>query len=505
MSGISLPAFILGFAFVLRLMTLRLASSSLNVDRWFWKAYVKAVRREGRFPPHLPQYLLDEEQWYPPLFPWLLVRIPETVFRRVEPWLAIGLDLLRLGLLLVATDRFAGADSSALTTAGIVYATAPILLIYNVQLNPRALGALFLDVGIVLVLMTYAPGGSAWFWLPATLLGGLVLLTHKMTTQLLVFLCLAGALLARDARLLLMIPAAAAAAFALSGGFYRKVFRAHLDIVSFWQRNWRWLQADPIRESPIYGESGYETPGRFHRTGIVGVLRHLKSLLRLLPGGWVFLALFAGGAFVFPWSGAPEGWLRGWVCVILVFALATTFVPLLKSLGAGSLYLYNAAFPLALAWAWALQAEPTSGWTPWGAAASLVASMGVIVATWIGFEHRRSRADEGWDEVVDFLTAASRGVVFCLPQQRFDEIAYRTGQRVAYGGHGFGLRKLEPLFPRLMVSVAELQQRYGVRYFVARDDTLTESLAKDLPSNPVRLGRYRVYTLGSDESSSVAS
>jgi hypothetical protein len=121
--------------------------------------------------------------------------------------------------------------------------------------------------------------------------------------------------------------------------------------------------------------------------------------------------------------------------------------------------------------------------------------MAVIASLWAGLARRRARGDEGWKDVVHFLAEAPRGVVFCLPQQRFDEIAYRTGQPVAYGGHGLGLRKLEPLFPRLLVSVAELRERFEVRYFVAREDTLTQPLIKDLPAQVMRLGRYRVYVL----------
>lgn len=488
---------LLVFAFVLRAVTQRLSSSAARVDHWFWKGYVETVRREGRFPPHLPQYRLDEEQWYPPLFPWLLIRLPRFVFPRHEPWLAIALDLVRLVLLVVAAPRLAGVDPSSVAAAGIVYATAPILVIYNVQLNPRALGALFLDAAAILVLMAAAPGGSPWLWLASAILGGLVLLTHKMTTQLMVFLCVAGALLALDVRLLLLVPASVLVAMVLSGGFYRKVWRAHADIVTFWYRNWRWLQADPIRESPLYGAPGYETSAKFHRRGFPGVVRHLRSLLRLLPGGWVYLLMAVFGVFVFPWPGVPEGWVRPWVELVLGFVLATTFVPPLKCLGAGSLYLYNAAFPLALAWAWVLQVEPITWATgaPRGMALSLVASLAVVAVLWAGQARHRARADEGWEDVIRFLEAAPRGVVFCLPQQRFDEIAYRTGQPVAYGGHGFGLRKLEPLFPRLLVSVAELHQRFAVRYFVAREDAVTEKLLADLPTSPVRLGRYRVYTL----------
>ena len=62
-------------AYVLRAVPQWLSPQGLGVDHWFWKTYIETYRRERRFPPELPQYVLDEAQWYPPLFPMLLARL----------------------------------------------------------------------------------------------------------------------------------------------------------------------------------------------------------------------------------------------------------------------------------------------------------------------------------------------------------------------------------------------------------------------------------------------
>src|SRR5262249_37511317 len=58
---------VLLLAYVLRSLPHRLSPQGLGVDHWFWKPYIETYRRERRFPPELPQSLLDEAQWYPPL------------------------------------------------------------------------------------------------------------------------------------------------------------------------------------------------------------------------------------------------------------------------------------------------------------------------------------------------------------------------------------------------------------------------------------------------------
>ncbi|MBI2321375.1 MAG: hypothetical protein HYU88_04615, partial [Chloroflexi bacterium] len=101
---------LLGLALVLRVVPLRLGRAGLGVDHWYWKAYVEAYRRQRVFPPALPQFVLDEQQWYPPAFPLLLAHLPAVLFERYSRLLAVGIDVLRLGLLLGVAAAFGGGD-----------------------------------------------------------------------------------------------------------------------------------------------------------------------------------------------------------------------------------------------------------------------------------------------------------------------------------------------------------------------------------------------------------
>src|SRR5437773_1505045 len=127
-------------AYVLRVGSHWLAPRGLGVDHWFWKSYVETYRRERRFPPDLPQYILD--------------------------------------------------------------------------------------AALLAVLWSLEPWGAWWGWVIVALLGGLILLTHKMTTQLFWFLTVATGLLYRRWELIAMVPASMAFATILSRGFYRKVLIA---------------------------------------------------------------------------------------------------------------------------------------------------------------------------------------------------------------------------------------------------------------------------------------
>lgn len=491
---IVLAVAIVFLALLLRLVPNWLAKGVLGVDHWYWKAYIEAYRRERAFPPRLPQYLLDQHHWYPPLFPLLVGISPGSILGRLGQSISVILDLLRLALVLAAAAWVSAGDPRAVAVAGLVYASTPILISYNTQLNPRGLAALMLDGVLLLVLWGMEPGGAMaiWIWTLAILLSGLLLLTHKMTTQLFWFLCLSLGVLRQDWRLLALIPVSIGAALLLSRGFYWNVMKGHWDIVSFWYRNWRWLQAHPLKESPIYGEPGFETPTKFHRGGLSGVMRHIRYLAGFNPGAWLLVALVvlqqSTGA------GGVQDSTFSWVVLCLTFVLATVFVPFMKCLGSGYFYLYNAASPVALLAALFVHASQLS----YSSVGILLAGNALAVAFyyWSILHQKRPSGEDGLSLAMEYLKTAPKGTIFCLPLQGSDIVAYYTGQPVLTGGHGYGFKVFEPLFPRLLIPIQDVVRKFEVRYLLTREGYLTETFLKDLQYKEDRqFEQHHVYIL----------
>lgn len=486
---------LLSLAFLVRILPHQLVFGELGVDHWFWKAYTETYLEKRQFPPNLPQYLLDKHQWYPPLFPLLISHLPKSIFNRYSPWLAIGIDMLRMALLLGVAHWISNGDLYVISIAGLIYATTPVLISYNVQLNPRGLGALFLDGLIVLVLWFYLHDSPVWIWILVLLLSGLILLTHKMTTQLFWFLCFASGLLMMDWRLLALIPASILTALLISKGFYWNVMRAHWDIVTFWNRNWRWLQAHPIKESPIYGEKDYETPTKFHRKGMAGVLRHTRYLLGYNPWVWILCVLSAGTLHVVVRDWGLSPWVFWWMVLTLLFVVSTVFVPFMKCLGSGYFYLYNAAFPAALLWGIVISGNNEGIFIWYGFLIALATSLLAIFLFYRNLKFSKTqKIDYDFENLLDYLKASSKGTVMCLPPQWYDAVAYKTGQPVLWGGHGYGFKLLELIFPRLLLSMQEILSRYNVRYLVTLDGYLPQNFIADLAcKSSLDFGPYRIF------------
>jgi len=482
-------------AVALRWLPHLVAPDGIGVDHWFWKAYIETYRRTKQFPPHLPQFLLDREQWYPPLFPLLMAYLPPALFERYAYVVALGIDLLRMALLM-GIGRLVLGPGWAVAAAALFYAATPILISYNTQLNPRGLAALFLDIAIVLIYLWTLDRGSIWLLGGAILLSGAVPLTHKMTTQLMWFLCLATAAVTQSWWPLAVIPVSIGAATIMSGGFYWKVLRAHADIVAFWYRNWRWIGAHPVRESPLYAGPDTHSSRAYFAGGWKGLLRRAQFLLGFNPGMWIVVAaLLAHVAFGSPL--VPDRWIALWLGLIVLFMILTTFVPALRCFGNGYLYAYNGAFPAALGAGLILRDYGANFLALAGYGAAVLAALAsVAVYLFKLYKTPTVRVEPELKEALDFLAGQPDGTIMCLPQHWHDIAAYHTGKPVLFGGHGYGFRQLEPVFPRLMRPIAELVDEHNVRYLITSKGYLPEQFVSALPARTVvEFGGYQVYRL----------
>lgn len=491
---------VVALALALRLLPMRLAPHGGGVDQWFWRAYVEKVRQRGEFPPRLDQFRLDEAQWYPPLFPWLLAKLPRAVFGRYAGKMAVFVDLARL-LLLMAAGYALGDDWRAAVVGGLVYALTPVLITYNMQLNPRGLGALFLDALVLCMAAAILREDFPW-WL-AALFGGLVLLTHKMTTQLMVFSMLVVGACLLDARSLLILVLSVGVALILSAGFYRFVFLAHLDIIRFWFVNWHWMGANPVLESPIYGEPGFETPSKFYRSGWRAALRRLTFVIGFNP--WMPAVLLIGCILLFEGHviDHTQSFAFGWLAITFTFSLITTILPPLRCLGPGYLYGYNGSFPAALALGLSWDALTKSRFAILICVATVIASafaLLVFFRTLVG--SRTMKVDQDLDQAIHRLAELPEGTVMCLPQHWHDVVAFGSGKKVAFGGHGYGFRLLQPVFPRLVVPVQQFIRQQNVAYLLVWPAYVNQRFLRDLPAANVEVcGQYNIYRFKSDQES----
>lgn len=461
----------LAAGFFIRMLPVFFRWQNFGVDHWYWNAYVKALKTEKKFPPDLPNYLIEDAQWYPPLFPLSLSLLPDRVFKKYDHLIAVVIDLARLCLLFFAMYFWGVATLPAVAVAGLFYVTTPLLACYNTQLNPRGLAAFFFDGAFVALgcwVLGFSAPPAAVLWPIAALLGALVLLTHKMNSQLMAFSLLCLSVAFKRWEFAALLPVTVLVAALISNGFYFNVLRHNLGFVRFWTREWNLLGADPLRESPVYGDKNYVGSVRQFEPGFKNLLKRFFSLF---VGNY---APVVPGAMLLAFSYAPsEPAVRFavlWTSIGFSFAFLTVMVPPLRGLGFGNLYLYNAAFPACLALGYFASAS--------GPAASALCAVLFVVNLFVlvrSLRHVKSQKGLALPpDVIGAIARCGQGAWLSYPMQLMEHIACLADRPVLWGGHGDRAEHLGQVFPVLRIPFETLMQKYGLRYILINDAYLKD-------------------------------
>jgi hypothetical protein len=186
-----------------------------------------------------------------------------------------------------------------------------------------------------------------------------------------------------------------------------------------------------------------------------------------------------------------------WLLLPCAFACLTSLVPALKCLGAGYLYMYNTSLicSLLLALAYFYTRDPQFSSLFLGVALTLNV-LGLLVYYWECTRNARTRVDDSLDQMLKQLSAREPSVVMCIPSNWHEVVAYKTKHAVLWGGHGYGFKRFEPIWPRLLISFPEITRRYGVRYLLTTEEMVPPNLAAELEGTVVLCeGSYRLYCL----------
>lgn len=463
-------------------------------DAYYYLIAADMFRRRRRVPIVFERlYMLElREQWYPPGFTMLLSLFPQR-FLNHRYWLLNALfDLAPQVVIVVACAAIGGPAIGLL--AGLVYAfQAPLLGEYR-GLNSRPLG-----VALFALILSFCVLGIEDS--PTWLVGGALamfalILSHKMSTQLALFLLptLAAAMLEP----LWLVPLAGgyALAFVLTPGTLRRIVRQHLEIVAFWGRHWPELGAHEVRQSPIYGDG--RTRLDYYRPGGPTAARHAVRTF-VHSNYWAVFMPYA----LLHWSNL-DGYLRTMTAAsiaIYAWAAATLCVPYLRRFGMWHQYLKYGYLPVLTVAAHALAVGDF--WLVWPLAAICSAlTLRSYLGTAQGLREMPASATgaahPALAPILAAISANSESRVMCTPLHLSDLVAYTTRRRVLWGSHGQGFPLLRRILPVITWPIEKLAQHHRLTHLLldtrhARPDELRLYLPPLIRSGPFELHNLKVY------------
>ena len=463
-----------------------------GVDAYYFLLCVEAFRKRKRIPIILPPYyrLENQEQWYPPGFTVFLWLFPERFLKKYYWALSPAVDCLIIAVLYTVT--YLATDNMWLAgLGGLLYAINLAAITECLALTSRQLGSLLLAF-VFLSLFGFV-NYQNYFLLGLFLLSGFILLmTHKMSTQLLWFVLPVMTLIFWDATYILGAVAIVALTFLLSGGFYVKVLRAHGDILSFWNRNWRNLGAHQVNSSPVYGDEERDDPERYFAKGLKGLYHSFRRL-----GANVSVVMLIFPVIFYPQLSLFDRQMFWWVILVYALAALTLLVPQLRFLGEGPRYLKMAVLPVSyltvvsLSYDWHISSYyyPLLG-------ICIVASIWLYIKISRSFTRsRKSSLDSSFKQIIDFLlNEKETGVIACIPCDMADSIAYHCRRSVLWGTHNYSLRQAEPFFPVLRKPLEFFISKYGLSRLIIDSNYVSPESLRLSPLNRIFVaGTYEIY------------
>lgn len=204
-----------------------------SVDNYYHLLAARQIWKEKRIPRKLEHFLFSGTYSYPPLLHLILAPIGArlgTGREKVGLVLAPIADIVSAVILYFFVESVLGEPIALIAT--LMYVITPILVIESLSITPRTLGALFLNLFIMIAFL-YSYNHNYWLVVPAILSVAIILLTHKMAAQSLFFVSVASSamFLVVDLSISAFVSLSVILGFFItlffSRGFYRKVLRGH--------------------------------------------------------------------------------------------------------------------------------------------------------------------------------------------------------------------------------------------------------------------------------------
>jgi hypothetical protein len=483
---------IFAIAFSLRVMPLW-KYRNRGVDAYYYLLCVEEFKKKKRIPIVLPPYfrLENQEQWYPPGFAIFLSLFPKRLLEKYYWAISPIVECLIIAVLYAVVYIVTGNIWIALL-GGLLYSIHLTSLWESFALTSRQLGSLLLVI-VLLSLFGYINYNN-YFLLAVFLLAGFFLLmTHKMSTQLLWFALPLMSLVFWDPVYILGGIAIMVLTFILSGGFYVKVLRAHYDILSFWNRNWRNLGAHQVNSSPVYGDEARHDANRFFKKGPNDLLRHFRSLG--IINFFVVMLIFP--LIFYPQLSFFDQQMLWWVILTYILAALTLFVPQLRFFGEGTKYLKMAVLPVLYLTAVTLSYKWDINYYYYP-----LLVVCILVTIYVDYRFKQyvernkfSPEDSDFKQIVAFFAnEGGTGVIGCIPCGMADAIAYYCRRSVLWGTHSYGFRQAEPFFPVLRKPLEFFIAEYGISHLVIDSDYVSPETLRLSPANRVFVAStYEIY------------
>jgi hypothetical protein len=298
---------ILLFSFIIQIFP-RIGYSDNGIDLYRWLLYAKKIRENNyKLPQYIDKYIVKARFSYPPVLLIFMSYFSQKFLDRfnylISPFFSIIENIALFTIVYWISDNI-----NVALVSSIVYVSTSANILENMFLGTRSAGQLVYFIATIALLgYLHYDLNPIWF-----VLGNiLILLTHRMSSQLMLITSFVFALAYGDVLILFYFIFSIILTIILSKGFYFQVLKGHIIQVKFWYKQIT-KNANKIKLSP---------------------LDFFKNVF--LRNTFIFLALYYG--YISDLDVVDVSLLLLFILIIMM-SILTTFIKPLRCIGEGSRY-----------------------------------------------------------------------------------------------------------------------------------------------------------------------
>lgn len=315
----------------------RLLNRTFGVDIWTHLLYLLEYRRHGRIPGVIENkgFIVGGEYDYPPVFISILSRFSNDFVRKYEYFFSPFWDASYIYVMFIfclnVTHNFWFS-----IIVQLIYLLTPIIVIENSSATPRSLG--YFLFGILFVSMYYFNSSQNFqFLVLALVVGPIILLSHRFTTQGFFFYSLFYLFIYKNLYFLFVFLWSIIASLIVSRGFYLKVLKGHIGNLIFWNNVIKYRYAHQVNGLALKRDSSDLI------TSLYQQFLKFPPFVLAITNPWL---LFLLGYLVLRQTlSSLDIYFLLWVGFSYLLAVTTIVVEKLRFLGEGQRYLELSAFP----------------------------------------------------------------------------------------------------------------------------------------------------------------
>lgn len=481
-----------GFITFILALAIRLRAASLNKgrgsDAYYFLMCREEARKNFRFPPFLPRYFVLEEQkqWYPPGFVYLLALLPENLMEKWFWGFSPLVDAL-VALSVFAVSVHVGAQPNYAFLASCFYALSSSGVQEARFLTSRQLGTLIFFLATWRGLIAWSIPTDITVQVIFLLLWGLLLLTHKLSTQAMWVVVLPACLSLKSWLPMGEVVGGMFIWAILTGGVYAHIFWGHWGFIKFWTRNAQYLGAHQVYDSKEYGH--------IKRRPLLPVFtlswsENLRRFVKLCPAFFLSNGSLLISLYLVIIGHKPGG-LWNWVALsVALFSMGTHLLPFLRGFGFFTQY---GKLALVISLVGVAQADDKK-------ALLLLAAM-TLVQAYFAYRHWMGPSKEVYpgkeeekEQMLQSIQSLQPQLLWCFPNNLSDMVVYRCRVPTLRGTHGSPIERSEDIYPVLTADVATLCRKHGVSHILV-DINYVDPTHIGLTGSSWANAKYELYTV----------